>query len=762
MPTFNSGSTAFADQFVPAANETWSILASTTVNIVGDYINASGDNAFAGTTTITEGSFNLRGDLAWEIGVANTTNATVGLAVTGGTSGATAVITQLLTAPTRIKFRYTNNSTFANGETISGSSFSAAANTAPSRSTILFAINAAGNNLNLQKLGAVSSKGVWRTIGTATGLANQTITSVFNCLHAGVWVQRAGSATLTNASNQITVQHEWAVGQVVEFATSGSLSGTGFSVGTKYYVVASDWSGLTGQFGTYVSLSTTKAGSAITATGAGSGLISLLMSGPTITFTNGSSTITAPDGHSFAVGDSLTLSTTSTLATNFDDITTYYVLSSNTVAGTFTLSSDYSLLTGTGTAIVAGSAGSGTHSTIPDDNYFIWLNLNDRNLTGSTAVIGTDINHGCFFKQANGSTTLTFGDEGAAAAFNVSSFSGTTINTAAAHGRSVGDVIRLSTTGTLSNASAGTDYYVLTVPSSTSLTIAVNVGSTALNLSASTGTTTITPQIGGRAPRYGAKIRIPNVALCLTNAANAPTPVVGTTFGGFSNALGAFNFDKLLTSNYQFSINNAVSVSFKFCTIHNQFIGITIALILQDIAISTSSTDTISPGIFTSCVSYVKNLHVESNTNVAGQNVTFTNPLATTVVGGLNILMVRGNSNVTTLAISGLASSVTITRMRCIGGQYLLASNCQLLNSFHSDSPLRGLYSANAQQSVNMQAPLNSLVDQLQIGAAPRNAIVTITTASNNFLVRRLGTSASPMDLLGNTNALLNGASSDG
>jgi len=68
--------------------------------------------------------------------------------------------------------------------------------------------------------------------------------------------------------------------------------------------------------------------------------------------------------------------------------------------------------------------------------------------------------------------------------------------TATAHGLAVGDVVRVSTTGTLpAPLVAGTDYTVVTVPSTTTLKLSSTAGGTALNITtAGTGTHSLTQQ----------------------------------------------------------------------------------------------------------------------------------------------------------------------------------------------------------------------------------------------------------------------------
>lgn len=75
-----------------------------------------------------------------------------------------------------------------------------------------------------------------------------------------------------------------------------------------------------------------------------------------VTFTNGSATI-AGTAHGFKSNDTILLTTTGTLPTNFATATIYYVSATNLVANSFELSATVG-----GASISAGSAGTGTHT----------------------------------------------------------------------------------------------------------------------------------------------------------------------------------------------------------------------------------------------------------------------------------------------------------------------------------------------------------------------------------------------------------------
>lgn len=92
-------------------------------------------------------------------------------------------------------------------------------------------------------------------------------------------------------------------------------------------------------------------------------MVTLTPTGPTnatVTFTNGSANIASTDNIP-GVGSAIQFSTSGTLPTNFSTGTTYYIISSVTVGSTTTITVS---ATSSGVAIVAGSAGSGTHNLL--------------------------------------------------------------------------------------------------------------------------------------------------------------------------------------------------------------------------------------------------------------------------------------------------------------------------------------------------------------------------------------------------------------
>lgn len=82
----------------------------------------------------------------------------------------------------------------------------------------------------------------------------------------------------------------------------------------------------------------------------------------TVTFTNGSAVISG--ANSFAAGQPVTLATTSALPTNFNNSATYFVISTGLSGSQFELSTTLG-----GSAVTAGSAGSGTQTAVPGTVY---------------------------------------------------------------------------------------------------------------------------------------------------------------------------------------------------------------------------------------------------------------------------------------------------------------------------------------------------------------------------------------------------------
>lgn len=167
----------------------------------------------------------------------------------------------------------------------------------------------------------------------------------------------SASVAFTNGSANITSTDTLpAIGAAVQFLTSGALP-TNFSTGATYFVRSS----VTVSGTTTITVSATPGGIAVVAGSAGSGTHTLIgAKAAAVTFTNASANIATNDSVP-AINTGVQLLTTGTLPTNFSTGTTYYVLSSVKVGATTTFSLS---ATPGGTAIVAGSAGSGTHTLV--------------------------------------------------------------------------------------------------------------------------------------------------------------------------------------------------------------------------------------------------------------------------------------------------------------------------------------------------------------------------------------------------------------
>lgn len=167
------------------------------------------------------------------------------------------------------------------------------------------------------------------------------------------------AVTFSNGSAVITGTNSFVAGSAVQFITTSALP-TNFAISTTYYVIA------TGLSGSQFEVSATLGGSAITAGSAGTGTQTVtpwiheeIIYDPaaliSVAYINGSAVITATNAH--AVDDPVTLQTSGALPTNLATNTTYYVIAAGLSSGQFELSA-----TKGGSAIVAGSAGSGTQT----------------------------------------------------------------------------------------------------------------------------------------------------------------------------------------------------------------------------------------------------------------------------------------------------------------------------------------------------------------------------------------------------------------
>jgi len=524
-----------------------------------DVYTIQGDCTTAGTAAIANRYLGavgvLRGTLlfdgyCFEIDVANTTNAVVGLAITGSTSGATAVITQILSS-TRIKFRYTNNLFFVNGGTLSGGSFSAAATSAPILSNITV-LGLQNTSISGALQGVVKSSGCWWTLGTSNGTANQSFSAYTTCNFSAVYVQGGDLVSLASGNSTITAQHQFANGDAVRLV--GTLTGSGLASLTTYCVINSNWDGRQYTTGTSFALSNTKGGGAVTPTASATN-ISVLKHGFSFSTQVGSSVFTCPAGHTLSVysfsksgvgGDSVTL--TIPAANGLLEHRTYYVVAADQIANTFSLSLDPG-----GTPLSASATT--TNSTVtPDSIYNVWLNVVDRTLVGSGSVAGCDRVHGRVFKQVTASNAITFGDAGSALTVSATfAASSNTITTGAAHGQAVGARVRFGTTVALPpEFSTDVEYYIVAVPTTTQIRVSTVALGTAIAASTTgSGTHSAIPQFGGRIPVNGARIVIPNICLGNTTAATAPTPGVITAL----TASAAWNLSSFVGSLDQVKAN---------------------------------------------------------------------------------------------------------------------------------------------------------------------------------------------------------------
>lgn len=169
---------------------------------------------------------------------------------------------------------------------------------------------------------------------------------------ASSFATRPLAATFTNGSSSIAATaHGCGVNDLVTFSTTGALP-TNFAIATNYYIASVPDAN-------HITVAASLGGSAIVAGSAGSGTQTANFA-PTVpcTFTNGSTSI-ASTTHSCSVNDMVRLNTNSALPTNFVTQTNYFVVS--------VPDADHLTLSATqgGSAITAGSAGSGTHTINP-------------------------------------------------------------------------------------------------------------------------------------------------------------------------------------------------------------------------------------------------------------------------------------------------------------------------------------------------------------------------------------------------------------
>ncbi len=237
------------------------------------------------------------------------------------------------------------------------------------------------------------------------------------------------------------------------------------------------------------------------------------------TFVNGSSTITTAT-NAYAVNQVVQFTTTGTLPTGFAINTNYFIV------GTPTSTTIEVSATSGGSAITAGSAGSGTH-TVVRQNTCIFTNGSSTVTTASahTLRVGDVIR----FSNAGGSlpssistsvdyyilsttsTTFTFGTFFGGTAITppetgvTATFSGTPNITTGTQTYVAGSVVRFTTTGTLPTGLAtGTDYYVIaTSLSTTNIQVSATLGGTAIAYTGTgSGVHTVTRQILGNGIQF--------------------------------------------------------------------------------------------------------------------------------------------------------------------------------------------------------------------------------------------------------------------
>jgi len=296
------------------------------------------------------------------------------------------------------------------------------------------------------------------------------------------------------------------------------------------------------------------------------------------TFVNGSSTITTAT-NTYAVNQVVQFTTTGTLPTGFAINTNYFIVGTPT-ATTIEVSA-----TQGGTAITAGSAGSGTH-TVVRQNTCIFTNGSSTVTTASahTLRVGDVIrfsNSGGslpsslstaqdYYILSTASTTFTFGNFFGGTAITppetgvTATFSGTPNITTGTQNYVVGSVVRFTTTGTLPTGLAtGTDYYVIaTSLSTTNIQVSATLGGTAIAYTGTgSGTHTVARQILGNGIQFFT--RLPGIyvrtadntahadLLTRTISINAPTGFAGNAIDlkvGTSSVFNVSNAGNITTN----------------------------------------------------------------------------------------------------------------------------------------------------------------------------------------------------------------------
>lgn len=177
------------------------------------------------------------------------------------------------------------------------------------------------------------------------------------------------AATISAANPAVvTMANTFSAGRPVKFSSTGSLP-YGIVPGTTYYVIS------TGLSGSQFEVSATVGGSAIST------------AAPTAGFTNGSANITITNANTYySVGQTTRFATTGGLPTNFATATDYFVVSASSTLITVSA-------TNGGSAIVAGSAGSGTQTALQSGSHF----------TSTTGALPTGLTEGTTYYVSSAS-----------------------------------------------------------------------------------------------------------------------------------------------------------------------------------------------------------------------------------------------------------------------------------------------------------------------------------------------------------------------
>jgi hypothetical protein len=263
-------------------------------------------------------------------------------------------------------------------------------------------------------------------------------------------------ATISAANpGVVSMTNTFSAGRPVKFSSTGLLP-IPLVANTDYYVISASLSG--SQF----EVSATVGGSAINTTP------------PTATFTNGSANIGVTNASTYLkVGQLIRFATTGSLPTNFATATDYYVKTVNTT--TVTVSA-----TATGSAITAGSAGSGTQTVVQTGTHYV----------STSGALPTGIDEGAvYYVIASGYGTNSFQvstSKGGAAVNTSGSVSGTPIyNGYTGNDQSDG----------LSNTATGA---LLTIDKSRQLAFATDLSIYNVTVQLSDGTFPETIQVSGQ------------------------------------------------------------------------------------------------------------------------------------------------------------------------------------------------------------------------------------------------------------------------